>query len=285
MKKVMFLAVLFGFWYLAWTTPMRGFGPELLKAQGFGLRVDTPHGRIAAFDRGGHWIGERRGRVIVVERNYFPMPLPPVPYYDYGPYYPPAAYSYNGLSIGSLPPGTNLHIEEKGGGIFCLWEGVGLIGCGSKKVDLTTQPMPPPVAPAQQQVVYVPQPAPPQYSPPQPGPMAVSQRKTCDEKIICVYVSGGGDLERNEIKRLVVARGYILTDSEERADYHFRITLSEHFGDPNFRLILERVDLANGILRPFESLPKHYPPKNPDKKREAVLQAANEVMAKAVEGI
>ena len=60
MKKVLFLAILaFGILFLNWKAP-REFGPELLEAQGVGLRCDTPHCRYAPYDRWGHWYGDGR---------------------------------------------------------------------------------------------------------------------------------------------------------------------------------------------------------------------------------
>lgn len=140
MKKVL----VFGIFWLVFQF-YGAASPELLEAQGVGLRCDTPRCNYQRFDRGGHWIGDGR---------HDPSP------YGYGGYAPDILFGQDGINILNPGPGTTLKIVKKSGGLICLGGLLSIFGCGEETVDFSTaprsNPTPTPV-PAQQP----PPPAPP----------------------------------------------------------------------------------------------------------------------------
>lgn len=101
--------------------------PNLVWAQGVGVRCDTPNCRYAPIHRG-HWVGEGR-------HDYSP--------YGYGGYapYPDTAYARDGINLVNPAPGTTLKVVKKGGGLLCLgWGLFSFLGCGEETVDFTTAP-------------------------------------------------------------------------------------------------------------------------------------------------
>ncbi|MDP3934806.1 MAG: hypothetical protein Q8Q46_01125 [Candidatus Giovannonibacteria bacterium] len=147
MKKLLFLAFLFGFWYLAWNAP-RSFGPKLLEAQGVGLRCDTPHCNYQRFDRGGHWVGDGR---------HDPSP------YGYGGYAPDTLFGQGGINILNPGPGTTLHVKKSSGGVLCFVPLLNLL-CSDETIDFSTAP----AAGQQTQAGPQAQSAPQAYTPPAP---------------------------------------------------------------------------------------------------------------------
>ena len=107
MKKLLFLAFLFGFLFLNWNTP-KSFGPELLEA-GCGLRVDVPHGRIDCFDSSGRWSDDHR-RFDPHFNGAYGYGYPSLPY--------PTGYVQGGTTIINPQPGTTLHVRKSSGGFF-----------------------------------------------------------------------------------------------------------------------------------------------------------------------
>jgi len=122
--------------------------PELVEAQGVGLRCDTPHCRYVPIHRG-HFLGEGR-------HDYSP--------YGYGSYAPDALYNRDGITIMNPSPGTTLKVVKKGGGLICLGGLLSIFGCGEETVDFSTAPA------ASQQTQAKPQAqGAPAYATPAPG--------------------------------------------------------------------------------------------------------------------
>lgn len=125
------MIVFAGIFWLLWSYELTG--PQLVEAQGIGLRCDTPHCRYASFDRGGRWYGDRYydGR------------------HDDSPYAPDSVYARGGTTIINPPPGTTLTVKKRSGGLICLGGFLSIFGCGEETVDFSTAPKNPTPAPAE----------------------------------------------------------------------------------------------------------------------------------------
>ena len=243
MRKLLFLAVLvFGFLFL---------GPELLEAQGVGLRCDTPHCRYAPIYRG-RWAGDGR-------HDYSPYG------YGYGASITPfgSGYSHDSMTIVNPAPGTNLSVKQEGGGFFCGT--MFSIGCSKKDVNFSTA-------------------APKGYEPVSPSYAQPAQQRASSNKheqklaceTTCVRVSGGSSEVSMVVKGELIKRSYTLTTKDE-LDYELRIA-DEMTGD-KITVKLELLDRnGNRVADSAGSARFRAEGEDTDARRAATILAAIEAM-------
>ena len=248
MKKVLFSALVLSSFSFFWLSV-----PAQVRAQGVGLRCDTPHCRYAPYDRGGHWYGEGR-------HDYYQMPLPIPGYYVPVPYpYPDTVYARGGISIMNPTPGTSLKVEKKSGGFICSLFNF----CSEEKVDFST--------------------ARPQAVPPSPQPASLPAEpaeKIKEEMILPaparVFVSGDNMAAVWEVIKAFQKKGFAIADSKMSADKEARVTYAKIATSAQIRLGL--VDIQTGLKKIGESPPR-VPPKDVAGEIKALGEAAAEAVA------